>query len=53
MATDLKNHGMTMKRHKVVAEKQGAQELKPKIKHQTKVINKKLGNREDGFSIKP
>ena len=40
-AIDLKNHGVTMKKYKIVVEEQGAREPKPKTKCQTKVINKK------------
>ena len=49
MAPVLKNRGVTMKKHKVVVEEQSAQELRLKKKCQTKVINKKLGNRGDSL----
>ena len=39
MAIDLKNCGVTMEKHKIVAEEQGAREPQTKTKHQTKVIN--------------
>ena len=51
MAPDLKNCGVTMKKHKVVMEEQGAQEPKLKRKCQTKVINKKARNHEDDLYI--
>ena len=41
MATDLKMRGVTMKKREFVLEKQGAQDLHPKRKHETKVVNKK------------
>ena len=44
-------YNVTTKKHKVVVEDQGAQEVKPKG-HQTKVINKRLGNHEDGLICK-
>ena len=47
MAPDLKKHGMTMKKLKVIMEEQGIQVLKLKRKHQTKVINKNVENCED------
>ena len=43
MATDLKMRGVTMKKREFVLEKQGAQDLHPKRKHETKVVNKKAG----------
>ena len=36
-----------MRERKVVVEEQGTQKPKLKRKYQTKVINKRLGNRED------
>ena len=47
MAPDLKKHGMTMKKLKVITEEQGIQVPKLKRKHQTKVINKNVENCED------
>ena len=40
---------MTMKKHKVVAEEQDAQEPKYKRKQQKEVLIKKLGNCEDNL----
>ena len=42
-----------MKKHKTVAEKQGAREPKLKTKRETNFINKKLENHEDDLLIKP
>ena len=51
-AIDLKNHGVTMKKRKILAEEQGAWEPNSKTKCQTKVINKRLGNPEDVLLIR-
>ena len=42
MAPDLKNHGVTMKKHKIIAEQQGAHKSpSQKKKAPDKVINKR------------